>query len=157
MTAWILGRKRQLRIPGVRRDERGEALVEFAILAPILILLLLAMVDFGRVFDAWVVSTNAAREGARYAAIYGANSENLYSNSQVTQMSRQKAFDYLASGLGGRTDVTYGIEDITVDVAASRWQQPVTVNVAVRVQIWALLNVFLSDQATVRASATLRI
>ncbi|MDO8689215.1 MAG: TadE/TadG family type IV pilus assembly protein [Dehalococcoidia bacterium] len=137
------------------RSERGEALVEFAILAPVLILLLFAMVDFGRVFDAWVISTNAAREGARYAAVY--STKDYLSNAQVVQMSQQKAYDYLAGGMGGRTDVSYTVSDITVSMPSTRWQQPVTVNVSVRVQIWALLSVFLSNQATVNASATMQV
>ncbi|MDP2661513.1 MAG: TadE/TadG family type IV pilus assembly protein [Dehalococcoidia bacterium] len=137
------------------RSERGEALVEFVILAPVLMLLLFGMVDFGRVYDAWVVSTNAAREGARYAAIY--STKDYLSNAQVVQMSQQKAFDYLTGGMGGRTDVSYTLSDITVSMPSTRWQQPVTVNVSVRVEIWALLNVFLSNQATVNASATMQV
>lgn len=145
--------KRNFRIWRSRNGERGEAIVEFALLAPILIMLLLALVDFGRVFDAWVITTNAAREGARYASVY--STKDYLSNSQVIQMSQQKTFDYLAQGLGARGDVAYSMGDITVDMPPTRSQQPVTVNVSVHVQIWALLNVFLSNQATVSASATM--
>ncbi len=119
------------------------------------ILLLLAMVDFGRIFDAWLVTTNAAREGARYAAVY--STKDYMSDAQVVQMSKQKVYDYLTSGLGPRTDVAYSINDITVSLPPVRWAEPVTVDVAIRVQIWALLNVFSSDQATIRGSATMRI
>ena len=138
-----------------RSEQRGEALVEFALLAPVVILLLLAMVDFGRIFDAWLVTTNAAREGARYAAVY--STKDYMSDAQVVQMSKQKVYDYLTSGLGPRTDVAYSINDITVSLPPVRWAEPVTVDVAIRVQIWALLNVFSSDQATLRGSATMRI
>jgi Flp pilus assembly protein TadG len=44
----------------------GQSLVETAIVLPILLLFLAAVVDFGRAFDAYIVLTNAAREGARY-------------------------------------------------------------------------------------------
>lgn len=135
--------------------QRGEALVEFALLAPVIILLLLAMVDFGRVFDAWLVTTNAAREGARYASIY--STKDYITDAQVVQMSQQKAYEYLASGLGARTDVTYSINDIAVTLPPVRWAEPVTVDVSVRVQIWALLDFFLSNQATIRGSATMRV
>lgn len=129
--------------------------MEFVIVAPVIILLLVSLVDFGRVFDAWIVSTNAAREGARYAAIY--STKQYLTSSQVAQLSQQKAYDYLTTGLGGRTDVAYALSDITVNMPPTRWEQPVTVNISVRVQIWALLNIFLSNQATVNASATMQI
>lgn len=51
-----------------RHSERGQGLVEFAILLPLLVLLLVMAVDFGRVFFGWVALHNAARIGADYAA-----------------------------------------------------------------------------------------
>ena len=50
------------------RSERGQSLVELALVLPLLILLLAGMVDFGRAFSNYIVITNAAREGARMAA-----------------------------------------------------------------------------------------
>jgi Flp pilus assembly protein TadG len=51
------------------RRERGQSLVETAIVAPILLLLLAAAIDFGRAFDTYIVLTNAAREGARFGSL----------------------------------------------------------------------------------------
>ncbi len=56
-------------------SERGQALVETAIVLPLFALLLLGMVDGGRVFSAWMVVTNSAREGAREAAVGGTLSD----------------------------------------------------------------------------------
>ena len=47
---------------------RGQSLVEFALVLPILTLLLVMAIDFGRVYFGWVSLTNAARVGANYAA-----------------------------------------------------------------------------------------
>ncbi len=47
---------------------KGQSLVEFALFAPILILLLAGAVDFGNGFQTWVALTNAVREGARRGA-----------------------------------------------------------------------------------------
>ena len=47
---------------------RGQALVEFALILPILLLLFVLAVDFGRVFFQWVGVSNASRIGANYAA-----------------------------------------------------------------------------------------
>lgn len=49
---------------------RAQALVELAVLLPILLLLVLGAVDFGRLFMNKLVLTNAAREGANYIAYY---------------------------------------------------------------------------------------
>jgi Flp pilus assembly protein TadG len=51
-----------------RQTESGQALVEFTMILPIFLLLLFALVDFGRGFHAWLLVTNAAREGARVGA-----------------------------------------------------------------------------------------
>lgn len=50
------------------RSEPGQAIVETAIVLPVVLLLLVAIVDSGRVFHAWLIVTNAAREGARSAS-----------------------------------------------------------------------------------------
>ena len=46
-------------------SERGAELVEFALVLPLLLLLVLGIVDFGFLFQRFEVVTNAAREGAR--------------------------------------------------------------------------------------------
>ena len=50
------------------RDHRGQAMVEFAIILPILILLLVMAVDAGRLFFGYVALHNASRIGADHAA-----------------------------------------------------------------------------------------
>jgi Flp pilus assembly protein TadG len=48
-----------------RRREEGNALVEFGLLLPFLLILLLGIIDWGHVHFARLTITNAAREGAR--------------------------------------------------------------------------------------------
>lgn len=52
-----------------QRSERGAAAVEFALLAPVLIMLLLGIMEFGRAYNVQISLTNAAREGVRVMAI----------------------------------------------------------------------------------------
>jgi Flp pilus assembly protein TadG len=52
-----------------RRRGRGQALVEFALVIPIFLLLLMAVFDLGRAVFAYNSVTNAAREGARLAIV----------------------------------------------------------------------------------------
>ena len=50
-------------------EEHGVALVEFALVAPLLMLLLFGMVDFGRAFNYWIDETHLANTGARWAVV----------------------------------------------------------------------------------------
>jgi Flp pilus assembly protein TadG len=54
--------------------DRGSVAVEFALLLPILLLLVFGVVDFGRAISAQITLTQAAREGARLAALGQPNS-----------------------------------------------------------------------------------
>lgn len=54
--------------PRERRRRQGQTLAEFAITLPTLLILLFGVIEFGRVFQAWVSLQNAARTAARYAS-----------------------------------------------------------------------------------------
>jgi len=53
----------------LRRSSRGQSLVEFALLVPVLMVFVVTVIDFGKLFFTYQVITNAAREGARRAAL----------------------------------------------------------------------------------------
>jgi Flp pilus assembly protein TadG len=52
-----------------RNGQRGAAIIETALTLPILILLSVAIFEFGRAYQTWQLLTNAAREGARIAVL----------------------------------------------------------------------------------------
>jgi len=54
----------------ISRKEKGQGLVELALILPLLLIILLGTIDFGRVFYAYVTITNASREGARYGSLH---------------------------------------------------------------------------------------
>lgn len=59
------------RLPaGLRPRSRGQSMVEFALVLPILALLMFAVVDFGRAFFMYLSAASGARDGARYGTIY---------------------------------------------------------------------------------------
>ena len=66
--ARALGVSRSLLRGRGQRRERGQSLVEFALLLPLLLLLVLIAVDFGRVYLGWINLQNMARIGADFAA-----------------------------------------------------------------------------------------
>jgi Flp pilus assembly protein TadG len=54
---------------GSSRRDHGAVAVEFALVLPLLLILVFGIIDFGRLFNAQVNLTQAAREGARLAAL----------------------------------------------------------------------------------------
>lgn len=67
-------RRSRPRSLGGRQRGRGQALVEFALVAPVFFLVLFAIVEAGRFMFYYETLNNATREGARYAIVNGANS-----------------------------------------------------------------------------------
>jgi Flp pilus assembly protein TadG len=57
------------RSSGRNARDRGSAAVEFALLFPLLLLIVFGVIDFGRALNAQITLTQAAREGARLAAL----------------------------------------------------------------------------------------
>jgi len=50
---------------------KGQALIEFAFMIPVIFFLLIIAINYGGLFYAWITTANAARAGAQYAAIGG--------------------------------------------------------------------------------------
>jgi Flp pilus assembly protein TadG len=71
----VHGRKSHIRNRSLR--ERGQALLEFAFIVPIFLILLLGIIDFGWALKSWITVTNATREGARMGAVGWALGEYL--------------------------------------------------------------------------------
>jgi Flp pilus assembly protein TadG len=51
------------------RDERGTSVTELALVLPVLLLLILGMIDFGKAINYWIDETHLANEGARMAMV----------------------------------------------------------------------------------------
>ena len=70
--AAVTGTSMALRIrQGLLSCERGAELVEFALVFPMLLLVIVGIMDFGLLFQRYEVLTAAAREGARVAILPG--------------------------------------------------------------------------------------
>ncbi|MHC1721566.1 MAG: TadE/TadG family type IV pilus assembly protein [Aminipila sp.] len=64
------------------KNEKGQAMVEFAIVLPILLLLLCGICEFGWIFSNQILANNACREAARYAAVH-------YKDQGITNIQNQ--------------------------------------------------------------------
>ena len=60
----------------VLANQKGQAMVEFALVVPLFLLLLCGIIEFGVLYNAQLTLEQDAREGARYAAIH-AKEEDL--------------------------------------------------------------------------------
>lgn len=56
-------------IPRLLRCSRGQSLVEFSLILPILMILVFGILDFGLGLRSYISLSNAVREGARYASV----------------------------------------------------------------------------------------
>ncbi len=107
-------------------SERGQSMVEFALVLPMVLVMLCAIVDMGRAYSAWVTITNAAREGAR-VGITGASSGTITSRVQTTSGSYNDAnLSVVVTNPGGTTGssvvvkATYNLALITPLVGVVR-------------------------------------
>lgn len=114
-------------------NERGQALVEFALVLPILLIMLLGIVDFARAWNVYQVLTDAGREGAREAVVAnGLNDADIQT---------------IVIAAAGRAGIGLQTSDVTVAQGAARGD-PTTVTVSythpLRFVGWAL-GLFGSD------------
>lgn len=101
-----------------RRKRLGAAAVEFAIVAPVFVLLVFGMIEYGRMVMVQQIITNASREGARKAVLDGATATDV--QTTIT--------NYMAGG-----GITVASSNITVSPnppSSAASGDPVTVTVA---------------------------
>ncbi|HEV3058433.1 MAG TPA: TadE family protein [Vicinamibacterales bacterium] len=99
-------------------DASGAELIEFALVFPLLLFVVLGVIDFGFLFQRYEVVTNAAREGARVAVLPG------YSDADVQTRVNQ----YLtAGGLTGPATTDVGAPQLLPVAGLCITVRPVTV------------------------------
>lgn len=98
-------------------DEDGAAAVEFALLLPLLVLLLFGFIQFGLAFNTRIQATNAAREAARQAVI-GIDNWGDVGGVQFWQLVRDRA------GVGSITNCSFSTEDVVGGTLTVRFDYP---------------------------------
>jgi Flp pilus assembly protein TadG len=86
--------------------DRGAAAVEFALLLPVLLLLVFGLIDMGRALNAQITLTQAAREGARLAALSEANVVSRTQAAAVGLSGVTVTVTACPSGDAGTSDAT---------------------------------------------------
>lgn len=90
-------------ICGLRCDARGQSLVEFALIAPVLLLLLVGIVDIGRGLQAYTTLGHVVREAGREAAVHGSGASVPWgpaaNDARVTTAVRSRAVGLVANDI----------------------------------------------------------
>jgi hypothetical protein len=94
------------------RSIRGQAIIEFALMLPLLLIIVLGIIEFGVLFYDKAVVTNASREGARAGMAFQTDSAGDYwSEADMRTKVRQTVNNYLQARL-----ITFGpIGTINID------------------------------------------
>ena len=143
----------------VRSSESGQALPEFALVLPLLLLLLFGMLDFGKAFNYWIDTTQITSEGARYAAV-NRKPDPLDASSLQQQLKLQGNTAELRDG---GTDSVVAPAEVCVEFpnGTSNAGDPVTVRMTftyhwlpfLGTQIDGLTDTTVSSTATMRLEA----
>lgn len=124
------------------QNKQGQALVELALVLPILIMLVMGTVEFGRIFHSYLLITNATREGAR-AGIVGLDDTAIKTKVKDASVSL------------GLTD-----SQISIEPAQSSRVRGVPLTVQVNYSIGLItpfLNAVLPDPFPLTTSTTMRV
>lgn len=134
----------------LRKNDHGVSFIEFALVAPIIIALVLGILEFGWIFNGWITITSAAREGARIATIkkvlpgdddYDGSIEAAVENHVNNHIP---TFNNVGVSVESHTDKIKGEDYESVIVKATGDIKP-------------LVNLFTSETVTLSGKATMRL
>jgi Flp pilus assembly protein TadG len=136
------------------RSEEGVALVEFALILPVLALLLFGMLDFGKTFNYWIDGTHLANEGARWAVV----NKNPASSGSLQEYIRSQATTPELRN-GGTASVADPVRVcIEFPAGTANVGDPVRVTVSANYRWLAVIAQRTSiTQTTVTGAATMRL
>lgn len=127
----------------LKKNVRGAALIEFAIITPVLIILLLGIIEFGWLFNGWITITSAAREGARIAIIKTAD-ENFHTLVQEAVENHATTLHSINANISTKHEKIKGTDYNSVTVIATGQLEP-------------LVSFFVIDSVTLTGQATMRM
>jgi Flp pilus assembly protein TadG len=105
------------------RSERGAALVEFALVVPLLMMMMCATIDFGLTVYTLNNLTAAAREGGRFAAV---QDPTAWSNGNAVSWTNLRVYNYIK---GMNNGLTQAQVQALISVAKDPTTQIITVQI----------------------------
>src|SRR5438552_5860329 len=87
-----------------RRSRCGQSIVEFALVFPVLLLLVAAIADLGRIYTSAIAVESSAREAADYGSFHAANWDSSNRSTIVQEMERRACTAAAGSHLDGYSE-----------------------------------------------------
>lgn len=88
------------------RGERGQSLIEFALILPVLMILLVGVFDLGRAVMLSETLNTAVREGTRYAIVHGALASSPSGPAPLTSTAIDTVVRQYATGINSTITIT---------------------------------------------------
>ncbi len=128
-----------------RKNETGQALVEFTLILPILILIVLGIIEFGWLLNAQITLNSAAREGARVGAV-------LNTTDEIRRTKMLEAVNATAqfSGLNVLED------ECVVEEENDYAENLHNISITVYADVNSIIGLYISDTITMSSSAKMR-
>lgn len=92
--------------PSPRAVKRGQSLVEFALILPILLTMLGAAVDIARLYQGWITLEGATRDAAEYAATFDTTSTSALADAKRIICAQAATLPGFAAPAGNPTACT---------------------------------------------------
>jgi Flp pilus assembly protein TadG len=146
--------------PRHRRDahEAGQALVEFALVIPILLLVLFAAIDFGKAFNYWIDETHIANETARWAVVNTNPGGGSLQQWELSQADTAELRNGGTAAVPSAAQVCISFPTNSQTGTSGNVGDPVKVDVSVEYHWLPFISSTLgSPSVTVTGSATMRL
>jgi len=99
-----------------RKPAEGQELVEYALVLPLFLLLVLGLIEFAVLFFSYNTIANAAREGARYGIIYDEDTAGIEDRVEALVLDRALGMDPGALSVQATRTGTIAVGTIRVEV-----------------------------------------
>lgn len=101
-----------MKIKSEKLSQSGAVAMEFALVLPVLLLILFGIIEFSILFYNKAVITNASREGARYGITFITDPGALQGTHPTQAQIIARVDDYLRTASGNTMLITFGTENI---------------------------------------------
>ena len=137
--------KKQIKSKG--KSEDGQAMVEFALVLPVFLLILCGIIDFGWLFYNQLSLNNACREGARYAVVNTAEDANTQA---------------IINHIGNTTTTVFANDGVDIKIEYSSPNDPtagdITVSMEAEISFFTpVLSTVLGKEKTITSTVIMKV
>lgn len=130
----------------LKRDDKGQGIVEFALIVPILLVLILGMIEFGFYFNGQITLNSAAREGARAGAVSDINDVDEFSQEVLL----------VVEGTTENSGLTIDTATFKAYIEKDSYNLPKNVVVEANAYLDTKIKLFFKEDAYIKSKAVMR-